>query len=153
MNKGPGVITSDCYIILCPPGDDLHSRQAVLTPRFRSTSLKAQRIMPPIPEPVPAVWNQIAAIQNNWGKFEPWHKGCTQTIGALGVANRWNPKPDVDNEEKVVEEDLLEDEPAIVAQEINRRIFNEFQLVRFNDDLSEEANALPKLMKRIGIGI
>ena len=112
--------------------------------------------------PVPAVWNPIAPIQENWAKIEPWQKGYMEIIGAVSTVfgaaaavalivdhggkfpkwpftkERWNPKPTVDKEEdKVSEDQIVENELAEIVGGLGKRSLDEGELEWYDDTLFE----------------
>jgi len=92
--------------------------------------------------PTPAVWNPLAGVADWYVTYEPFAHVYTMVLGGLSTVmgfagvvalvaekgfklpkwpftkERWNPKPNVDNDEEmeeVTEEDILDDELAQVA--------------------------------------
>jgi hypothetical protein len=124
------------------------------------------------PVPVPAPFNPIAPIQNNWDKISPWNSGYLAILGGIGTIfgfataislivdhkgqppkwpftrERWNPKPTIDGDKKeeVTEEQIEEDEMAEVVGALGKRSFYDDELEWYDDDLF--ADAVSHLSKR-----
>jgi hypothetical protein len=124
------------------------------------------------PVPVPAPFNPIAPIQNNWDKISPWNSGYLAILGGIGTIfgfataislivehkgqppkwpftkERWNPKPTIDGDKKeeVTEEQIVDDEMAEVVGALGKRSFYDEELEWYDDDLF--ADAVSHLLKR-----
>jgi hypothetical protein len=127
------------------------------------------------PLPVPAPWNPIAPIQNNWDKIAPWNNGYLAILGGISTIfgfataislivehkgkppkwpftrERWNPKPTIDGnkKEEVSDEQIVDDELAEAVGALGKRSFlQEHVLEWYPIDLVD--NTATHLFKRDG---
>jgi hypothetical protein len=124
--------------------------------------------------PIPAVWNPVAPIQNNWDNIKPWHEGYGAVLGGLGTIfaaasaialivdhkgkppkwpftrDNWNPKHTLDGgKEEVTEDQILDDELAEVVETLGKRSLQTEELEWYHGLVDE---AITPLVKR-GNGI